>query len=140
MMHCYLCGSKAKNKQIKSPASSFGGAKQGKRERARKNPSPLLYHKKGVFKMLCNAVIYGYLRRGLVAVSFDESENACLERRLLLDELRAVFIIPWQYVENRKRERDSKVKAAFMEAVRALYSMRANKARTIRAARRANES
>ena len=90
--------------------------------------------------MFCNAVIKGYLRRGLVAVSFDESENACLERRLLLDELRAVFVIPWQYVENRKRDRDSKVKAAFMEAVRALYSMRANKARTIRAARRVSSS
>lgn len=90
--------------------------------------------------MFRSSLIYGYLRRGLVSLRFDESENACIERRLLLDELRAVFIIPWQYVENRKRERDSKVKAAFMEAVRAVYSMRANKARTIRAARRANES
>lgn len=125
----------------KSPASSFGGAKQGKRERGKGCAlRPSLYHKKGVLKMFCNAVIKGYLRRGLVAVSFDESENACLERRLLLDELRAVFVIPWQYVENRKRERDNKVKAAFMEAVRALYSMRANKARTIRAARRVSSS
>ena len=88
--------------------------------------------------MLCTAVIYGYLRRGLFDLRFDESADACIERRLLLDELRAVFILPWRYVENRTEANDSKVKAAFMEAMRALYSMRANKARTMRAARRAN--
>ena len=103
-------------------------------------PRPLLYHMKGVLKMFCNAVRKGYLRRGLVAVAFNEAENACIERRLLLLELRAVFIIPWRYVENRTAENDSKVKAAFSEAVQALYSMRANKARQIWAARRANES
>ena len=103
-------------------------------------PRPLLYHRKGVLKMFCNAVRKGYLRRGLVAVAFNEAENACIERRLLLLELRAVFIIPWRYVENRTAENDSKVKAAFREAVQALYSMRANKARQIWAARRVSSS
>ena len=45
-----------------------------------------------------------------------------------------------RYVENRTAENDSKVKAAFREAVQALYSMRANKARQIWAARRVSSS
>lgn len=85
--------------------------------------------------MFRSSLIYGYLRRGLVSLRFDESENACIERRLLVDELRAVFILPWRYVENRTAASDGKVKAAFDEAVRAVYSMRANKARQMRAAR-----
>ena len=90
--------------------------------------------------MFCNAVRKGYLRRGLVELRFDEAENACIERRLLVVELRAVFIIPWRYVENRTAENDTKVKAEFTEAARGLYSIRANKARQIWAARRVSSS
>ena len=90
--------------------------------------------------MFCNAVRKGYLRRGLVELRFDEAENACIERRLLVVELRAVFIIPWRYVENRTAENDNKVKAEFTDAARALYSIRANKARQIWAARRVSSS
>ena len=84
-------------------------------------------------QMLNNAVIRGYLRRGLIDVQFNETDGATVERRLLVDELRAVFVVPWKIVENETNWKPSKEQ--FKEAAAALYSLRGYKARQMRAAR-----
>lgn len=80
--------------------------------------------------MLNQAIIKGYLRRGLIDVRFIESDEATVERRLLIDELRAVFVVSWQIVENEANWKPSKEQ--FKEAAAALYSLRSNKARQLR--------
>ena len=83
--------------------------------------------------MLNNAVIRGYLRRGLIDVQFNETAGATIERRLLIDAGRVVFVVPWRIVEDETNWKPSKEQ--FKEAAAALYSLRANKARQMRAAR-----
>jgi hypothetical protein len=84
-------------------------------------------------KAINNAVIKGYLRRGLIDVRFNEAEGATIERRLLLDAGRVVFVVPWRIVEDVTQWEPSKEQCK--EAAAALYSIRANKARQMRARR-----
>ena len=81
-----------------------------------------------------NAVSFGYLRRGLLDIKFTDDENACIERRILLDDLRAVLIIPWRMVEDVTQW--EKGKEEYRAAAAALYHFRQQKAKELLAARR----
>ena len=93
---------------------------------------------KGVLKMLCNAVSFGYWRRGLIDIRFTEEEGAAIERRLLVVDLRAIIIYPWRIVEDKTQW--EKGKAEFRETAAALYRLRGRKARQLRQARRVSSS
>jgi len=81
-----------------------------------------------------NAVSLGYLRRGLLAIKFTEEENAVMERRIFVDDLRAVLIVPWRMVEDKTQW--GKGKAEYQAAAAALNHFRNRKAAELRAARR----
>lgn len=85
-------------------------------------------------KAINNAIVRGYMRRGLLQVAFSETADA-VERRINFETLRAVFVVPWKIVENKELWRPSK--EDFMEAAYILNHIRKDKAAQIREARKA---
>lgn len=80
-------------------------------------------------KDIKGSIIRGYMRRGLLQIAFSETADE-IERRLLLDEMRALFVVPWKIVEDNDQWQPSK--DAFKEAATALYHIRADRAAAIR--------
>lgn len=84
--------------------------------------------------MIKDAVVRGYLRRGLIQVLFNTEEGAAIERRLYFVDMRAAFVVPLELLD--KLEDWEPSKEDFQETVQWVHRVRAEKAARLRKARR----